>query len=177
VLDLPAGDDLVGDLDDAVRRGREANARARALVGGRLVVRLDLVVEAEHLRVGVEQRAAGVARVDCRVGLDCTRDVEAVRRRDRAARLADDPRGTVSGRPNGLPIATTWSPTLAVFELANLIGCSSDDTTSTLITAMSVDESVPSTLAETCLPSSKVTLTEVALATTCSSVRMSPRVS
>jgi hypothetical protein len=55
-----------------------------------------------------------------------------------------------------------------------LMGCSSEEGTLTVITPMSVDELVSTTLAGTCLPSWKVTVTEIALATTCSSVRMSP---
>ena len=54
----------------------------------------------------------------------------------------------VSGRLNGLPIATTGSPTCASDELANGIGCSSDAGASTWITPTSVDASVPTTLAE-----------------------------
>ena len=80
----------------------------------------------------------------------------------------------VSGRLNGLPMATTGSPTWACVESASGIGCSSEVGTSTWMTATSVDGSVPSTLAGTDLPSWKLTFTEVALATTCSSVRMSP---
>ena len=53
----------------------------------------------------------------------------------------------VSGRLNGLPIATTGSPTWAGTELASGIGCSSEAGTLTWITATSVDGSVPSTLA------------------------------
>ena len=48
------------------------------------------------------------------------------------------PAVVVSGRLNGLPIATTGSPTWAVEESANAIGCSSEAGTSTWITATSV---------------------------------------
>ena len=84
------------------------------------------------------------------------------------------PEVTVSGSENGLPIATTGSPTIAESELANLIGCSSEVGTLTLITPTSEEASEPSTLAGTLVPSWKVTSTLIALATTCSSVRMSP---
>ncbi len=83
----------------------------------------------------------------------------------------------VSGRLNGLPIATTGSPTCAAEESANGIGCSSDAGTLTLITATSVEGSVPSTLAGYAVPFWKLTLTEIAPETTCSSVRMSPLLS
>ena len=83
----------------------------------------------------------------------------------------------VSGRLNGLPIATTSSPTFAVEESANAIGCSSEAGASTRITATSVDGSVPTTLALAVVPSWNLTLTLVAPETTCSSVRMLPCVS
>jgi len=84
---------------------------------------------------------------------------------------------TVSGRLNGLPIATTGSPTWASEEFASGIGCSSEAGTSTWMTATSVDGSVPSTLAVAVRPSWNWTLTLVAPETTCSSVRMLPLVS
>ena len=80
----------------------------------------------------------------------------------------------VSGRLNGLPIATTGSPTWASEEFASAIGCSSEAGTSTWITATSVDGSVPSTLARALRPSWNLTVTLVAPETTCSSVRMLP---
>ena len=43
---------------------------------------------------------------------------------------------TVSGRLNGLPIATTGSPTFAVDESANEIGCSCEAGALTWITAI-----------------------------------------
>ena len=49
----------------------------------------------------------------------------------------------VSGRPNGLPIATTAWPGCADAELPSVSGCNFDLATFTLITAMSVDASVP----------------------------------
>ena len=87
------------------------------------------------------------------------------------------PAVVVSGRLNGLPMATTGSPTCASDELAKAIGCSSEAGTFTRITATSVDGSEPRTVAGTLRPSWKLTLTEVAPDTTCSSVRMSPLVS
>ena len=58
------------------------------------------------------------------------------------------PEVTVSGRLNGLPIATTSSPTCAVDESANVSGCSSEAGASTLITPTSVDGSVPTSFAD-----------------------------
>src|SRR5579864_2381720 len=87
------------------------------------------------------------------------------------------PEVSVSGRPNGLPIAATGWPTWTAAELPNESGCSSEESTETLITAMSVDVSVPTTVAFAVFPSWKVTLIEVALDTTCWFVTMSPEVS
>jgi hypothetical protein len=63
---------------DRVDRHREADALAAARG------RLDLLIDADDLAVGVDERAAGVAGVDRRVGLDRTRDAEAGQRLDRA---------------------------------------------------------------------------------------------
>src|SRR4051794_38269845 len=63
-----------------VDRDREADADVAAAAAARL----DLRVDADHAPGGVEQRAAGVAGVDRRVGLDDAVDLEAVRRLDRA---------------------------------------------------------------------------------------------
>ena len=84
---------------------------------------------------------------------------------------------TVSGRLNGLPMATTGSPTWAPSESANGIGCSSEADTLTRITPTSVEGSVPITFAVAVLPSWNFTVAVEAPATTCSSVRMSPFVS
>jgi hypothetical protein len=81
---------------------------------------------------------------------------------------------TVCGRPNGPPMATTGSPTRALSEFANAIGCSSEAAALTRMTATSVDGSVPMTLALAVVPSPKVTVAVRAPETTCSSVRMSP---
>src|SRR2546428_1008803 len=48
---------------------------------------------------------------------------------------------SLSGRPNGLPIAATSSPTWRLDELPNVSGWSSEESPETLITAMSVDGS------------------------------------
>src|SRR5919202_3760640 len=81
---------------------------------------------------------------------------------------------TVSSRPNGLPIATTPSPTSTVLESANVSGCSAERGASTLMTATSVDGSVPTTFALAVLPSENVTVIEVAPSTTCWLVTMWP---
>ncbi len=85
-----------------VGRDREADADRAA---GR---RVDGGVDADDLAVHVEQRAAGVAPVDGGVGLD-----EVVVRSlvDVAAAGATMPAVTEPPRPNGLPIASTQSPT------------------------------------------------------------------
>ena len=83
----------------------------------------DLRVDADHAAVGVEQRAARVAGVDRGVGLDHVGDREAVGRLDLALRAPDTmPVVTVRLKPNGLPIATTGSPTCALEESPSGIG-------------------------------------------------------
>ncbi len=84
---------------------------------------------------------------------------------------------TVFGRLNGLPIAITLSPTLTLVEFANVSGCSHDEGTLTWITATSAPASEPTTFALAVWPSGKLTLTEFAPLTTCSSVRMLPLLS
>ena len=54
---------------------------------------------------------------------------------------------TVSESPNGLPIATTPSPTASLLEWPSARGPRRDDGAPTLITARSVEASVPTTLA------------------------------
>ena len=83
----------------------------------------------------------------------------------------------VSGRPNGLPIATTDWPGRTVVELPQASGWSFAAGTSTLITAMSVEASVPTSVAFVVVPSWKCTRIEVAPATTWSFVTMWPAVS
>ena len=84
---------------------------------------------------------------------------------------------TVSGRPNGLPIATTGSPTWTVSELPSVSGWISEDGAAILTTARSVESSVPTRWPGNVLPFQSLTVIEVAPATTCSLVTMSPRVS
>src|SRR3954453_22663164 len=81
---LAAGDELLRDALDGGRRDGEAVSVAAARVA------LDLRVDPDHVAVRVEQRAARVAVVDRRVGLDRARDREVVRRVDRAVERADD---------------------------------------------------------------------------------------
>ena len=54
---------------------------------------------------------------------------------------------TVSSSPNGLPMATTPSPTESLLESPSAIGWSSDPGALTLITARSVEASLPTTVA------------------------------
>ena len=80
----------------------------------------------------------------------------------------------VSVSPNGLPIATTSSPGWTPEDEPIASGCSSDESMLTLITAVSVESSLPTSVAVAVLPSSKWTLIEDAPSTTCAAVTMSP---
>ena len=84
---------------------------------------------------------------------------------------------TVSSSPNGLPIATTPSPTATLLESPSVSGTSFDAGASTWMTARSVSGSVPTTVALVVDPSENFTVTELAPSTTWSFVTMSPLVS
>ena len=84
VLDAPVGAELVERALDQVDRDREADP----LVASR--GRVDLLVDADHAPVGVEQGAARVAGVDRGVGLDRALDLEGGQRLDRAVGRRDD---------------------------------------------------------------------------------------
>src|SRR3954453_15677198 len=88
MLDAAVLEQLLDDAADRVAGDREADADVAAAVG-----RLDLRVDADDLAAGVDEGAAGVARVDRRVGLDHVVDREAVRRLDLALERRDDARG------------------------------------------------------------------------------------
>ena len=87
------------------------------------------------------------------------------------------PEVIVSGRLNGLPIATTLWPGCTDDELPSASGWSLEAGRSTWITAVSVDLSPPTSVAFAVEPSSNLTWIELAAATTCSAVRMLPFVS
>jgi hypothetical protein len=84
---------------------------------------------------------------------------------------------TVSSSPNGLPIAIAASPTWTRLESETVSGWSTESGASTLITARSVDGSVPTTFALYVSPFQKRTETEVAPSTTWSFVTMWPSLS
>src|SRR5436190_8106396 len=95
VLDLAARDDGGGDALDGVDGDREPDAVVAARVA------LDLGVDADHVAARVEQRAAGVAVVDRRIGLDRAGDRVVVRRLDGAVDGADDAGGHGAGEAEG----------------------------------------------------------------------------
>jgi hypothetical protein len=131
--------------------------------------RIDLRVDADHRAAAVEERAARVARVDRRIGLDERNDRIAWKR---ASLRADDPDVAVCSRPYGAPIASTGSPTSRFF------GSPSRTTgrplASIFSTAMSVAVSKPSTLAVYSRRSLSLTVTSLASRTTCALVRIRP---
>ena len=125
-------------------------------------------VDADELAAGVDQRAAAVAGVDRgggldRVGHDRVRrrlglgvgvGLRAVARRSLSASVVTGrlsaltmPVVTVPARPSGLPTAMTGSPTAILSELPMAIGVRSLGAFFTVMTARSVDGSVPTTSA------------------------------
>ena len=123
-----------------VRRNREADADVAA------GARQDLRVDADQLALRVHQRAAGVAVVDRRVGLQ---EVLVARRRrppvDRPFALMI-PIVTVCPTPSGLPTASTTSPTWTSSELPSAIGRAGPMRV-TLSSARSLGLSVPTSFA------------------------------
>ena len=133
---LELGDDIGGGLD----RDREADALVAAALA------LDLRVDADHLAGAVDQRPAGVAGVDRRVGLDHVADREAVGGLDLALERRDDARssrcgrgrtGCRSRRPGRRPAPSMESPSGSGLAPSVL---------STLSSATSVEGSVPDDL-------------------------------
>ena len=105
VLDLAAATSAARRCSDRLDRDGVADAR----VGAGLA--RDLRVHPDHAAFEVEQRAAGVAVVQRGVGLDRAVDREAVRAPGcRGPAPLTMPAVTVPSSPNGLPIATTGSP-------------------------------------------------------------------
>src|SRR5205085_2781474 len=80
------------EVADRVGRDREADADVAGLATGGVGAG-DLRVDAEHMTAAVEERAAGVAGVDRRVGLDHIVDRRAIRRLGLAAGGRDDAAG------------------------------------------------------------------------------------
>jgi hypothetical protein len=62
--DTTAGENLVGDDAHQIARNGEADAHVAAALAE------DGGVHADHFAVQIQQRAAGIARVDRRIGLD-----------------------------------------------------------------------------------------------------------
>ena len=81
---------------------------------------------------------------------------------------------TVPSRPNGLPIATTPSPTWTALESASGSGVSFEAGAEIFSTARSLEVSLPTTVAFHVLPSESFTETELAPSITCSFVTMWP---
>src|SRR6185436_7757146 len=80
------------ELGEQAPGGVDRDGEADADVPAAGAARLDLRVDPDHAAGRVEERTAGVARVDRRVGLDDAVDLEAVRRLDRAAGRRNDAR-------------------------------------------------------------------------------------
>ena len=80
-------------------------------------------------------------------------------------------------RPNGLPIATTGSPTETEVDEPSASGRSASDDSVTFSSAVSVESSLPTTLAWTRSSFENETNTGPAPSTTCALVRMWPSLS
>ncbi len=102
--DAAVGDDVAEHAAHHVHRNGEADALDADVLGD------DGGVDADQRAARIDQRAAGVAEVDGRVGLD-----EVLERRDAellaAHRAHDAVRHGVRRGRSGLPIASTTSPT------------------------------------------------------------------
>src|SRR6185295_9613098 len=92
---LEVGDDLLGRVDG--HGEADADAALAAAAAGR-----DLGVDPDHLPGRVDERAARVARVDRRVGLQHVVDLEVVGRLDRALYGRDDAGGEGAFETEGI---------------------------------------------------------------------------
>ena len=147
---VAGGDQLVIDADERVGRHREADTLRASGLG------VDGGVHADDLAGHVDQRAAGVAGVDGRVGLDEALELAGSTLPAPGSSMERSfaetmPAETVWERPNGLPMARTQSPTCAPSELPILMVGSVWPLGSILITAMSVAGSMPTTCCGTSL--------------------------
>ena len=124
--------------------------------------------------VEVDQRAAGVARVDRGVGLQEVGEQRppALPPPTARPRAESTPVVTVLESPNGLPIATTVSPIRRLALLPS--GVAGSPLAATLSTARSASRSEPSTVASSSRPSSVVTRMRDAPSMTCSLVTTRP---
>ena len=82
---------------------------------------------------------------------------------------------SVRSRSKGLPIAYTGSPTWTPAESPSISGFSARPSGCTRSTARSLEGSLPTTLALTVFPFSRLTVTLMAFSTTCQLVRIVPR--
>ena len=110
----------------------------------------------------VEQRAAAVAVVDRRVGLDHVVDREAVRRLDRALEGADDAGRDGALEPERVADRDDRVADLDLVESASVSGVSAPALASTLSSARSVDGSLPTSVAFSVSSFEKRTSIEVA---------------
>ena len=144
MLDLLAVEQLLGHVLGQVDRDREAEADRARLARRRAGA--DRGVDRHDVAVEVDQRTAGVARVDRGVGLHGGERGRPGSSRwptlEVTGRLSAEmmPLVTVLSRPNGEPIATTSWPTLRSAELPSVAGVR-PDLPSALMTARSVSGS------------------------------------
>ena len=134
-------DELVVNLHCRIGRQRKSESRRLACF------RNDRGIDTDYFSGHVDQRAAAVAGIDGRIGLqEALESVVAARRYvSRPFALMIPCRHSVI-EPNGLPIASTQSPTFTESELPSFADGRSRPT-SILITARSVSSSLPTTFA------------------------------
>ena len=162
MVDVARAEDLSDDVLDGVGGNREADPD----VAGRGVARLDLRVHADDLTARVQERTAGVAVVDRRVGLDDVVDGEAIRGRDEALQGAHDARGRGAVEAEGIADRDDRVADFDASESPSGSGVSALAAVFTRSTAMSLDGSVPTTSALTVSRFEKLTVTMSAPSTT-----------
>src|SRR5258708_1962372 len=158
--DVPVRHDLRGNvLHEVAGDGKPNAGRTAAELG----VRRGECRDPDRATFAVDERAAGVTRVDRRTRLDYRRQRDGAPSSGSAWRNAlTIPSVTLERRPSGFPIATAMSPTWSFDESVNTAGLTFEPLT--LTTARSSDERAPRSAALFRLPFGVVTTNEFAAA-------------
>ena len=143
MLDLAAGLELADHVAGGVDRDREADADVAAPPPPVSICELIPITSPAALISGPPE-LPGLIAASVWITLEIENPLGAWIWRCRAETM---PLVTVRSRPNGLPIATTGSPTSIFEESPRASGCSWSEGASTLSSARSVAGSVPTTSA------------------------------